>query len=50
MQYENENNYKSHIRWTGPQLLKQLPDISIFCSGMGSAGKRTCFVARLKTT
>jgi hypothetical protein len=38
MQYENEDNYKSHIRWTGPQLLKQLPDISIFCSGMGSAG------------
>ncbi|KAI2619471.1 tryptophan synthase beta subunit-like PLP-dependent enzyme [Hypomontagnella submonticulosa] len=37
-QYENENNYRSHMRWTGPQLLKQLPNISIFCAGMGSAG------------
>ncbi|KAI0385676.1 tryptophan synthase beta subunit-like PLP-dependent enzyme [Hypomontagnella monticulosa] len=37
-QYENENNYRSHMRWTGPQLLKQLPDIGIFCAGMGSAG------------
>ncbi|KAF3014062.1 hypothetical protein E8E14_012186 [Neopestalotiopsis sp. 37M] len=37
-QYENEYNYRSHIRWTGPQLLKQLPNISVFCAGMGSAG------------
>lgn len=27
------------MRWTGPQLLKQLPQINIFCAGMGSAGQ-----------
>ncbi|KAH8588190.1 tryptophan synthase beta subunit-like PLP-dependent enzyme [Bisporella sp. PMI_857] len=37
-QYENEDNFKSHVRWTGPQLLQQLPNINIFCAGMGSAG------------
>ncbi|KAL3587408.1 cysteine synthase fda4 [Fusarium poae] len=37
-QYENESNYRSHMLWTGPQLLKQLPNINIFCAGMGSAG------------
>ncbi|KAJ5714407.1 cysteine synthase-like protein B [Penicillium malachiteum] len=37
-QYENINNPDAHVRWTGPQLLKQLPEINIFCTGMGSAG------------
>ncbi|KAJ6784347.1 hypothetical protein PWT90_06166 [Aphanocladium album] len=37
-QYTNENNWKSHIRWTGPQLWKQLPEINVFAMGMGSAG------------
>ncbi|RDW58723.1 hypothetical protein BP6252_13199 [Coleophoma cylindrospora] len=31
-------NPDSHVRWTGPQLLKQLPEINIFGAGMGSAG------------
>ncbi|KAB8297993.1 hypothetical protein EYC80_001766 [Monilinia laxa] len=37
-QYDNEHNWKSHSRWTGPQILKQLPEINIFCMGMGSTG------------
>ncbi|KKY16046.1 putative cysteine synthase [Phaeomoniella chlamydospora] len=37
-QYENLANPAAHDRWTGPQLLKQLPEINIFCTGMGSAG------------
>ncbi|KJX94738.1 cysteine synthase b like protein [Zymoseptoria brevis] len=37
-QYDNEYNFKSHARWTGPQIWKQLPEINIFCMGMGSTG------------
>lgn len=37
-QYDNEHNWKSHERWTGPQIWKQLPEIDIFCMGMGSTG------------
>lgn len=37
-QYDNEHNWKSHERWTGPQIWKQLPEINIFCMGMGSTG------------
>ncbi|KAI1826116.1 tryptophan synthase beta subunit-like PLP-dependent enzyme [Xylaria intraflava] len=36
-QYENDNNWKSHIRWTGPQILKQLPEINLICAGMGTS-------------
>lgn len=32
-------NPAAHMRWTGPQLLEQLPQINIFCMGMGSAGQ-----------
>lgn len=37
-QYDNENNWKSHQKWTGPQILKQLPEVNVFCMGMGSTG------------
>ncbi|CAH0022481.1 unnamed protein product [Clonostachys rhizophaga] len=37
-QYENMDNPDSHVRWTGPQLMAQLPEINVFCSGMGSEG------------
>lgn len=40
-QYANDNNWKSHIRWTGPQILKQLPEISIICAGLGTSGTMT---------
>ncbi|OAA60866.1 cysteine synthase B [Cordyceps fumosorosea ARSEF 2679] len=40
-QYENENNWKSHVRWTGPQILRQLPEINLICAGMGTSGTMT---------
>ncbi|KAB8260356.1 tryptophan synthase beta subunit-like PLP-dependent enzyme [Aspergillus pseudonomiae] len=40
-QYENDNNWKSHIRWTGPQIYKQLPEINVLCAGMGTSGTMT---------
>ncbi|KAI6778493.1 putative siderophore biosynthesis protein-like protein [Emericellopsis cladophorae] len=40
-QYENDNNWKSHVRWTGPQILRQLPEITLLCAGMGTSGTMT---------
>ncbi|KAJ6789165.1 hypothetical protein PWT90_03289 [Aphanocladium album] len=40
-QYENDNNWKSHVRWTGPQIVKQLPEINLICAGMGTSGTMT---------
>ncbi|KAI9372742.1 tryptophan synthase beta subunit-like PLP-dependent enzyme [Aspergillus egyptiacus] len=40
-QYENDNNWQSHIRWTGPQIFKQLPEINVLCVGMGTSGTMT---------
>lgn len=40
-QYLNPDNYSAHQRWTGPQIIKQLPNISIFASGMGTTGTMT---------
>lgn len=40
-QYENDHNWQSHIRWTGPQIYKQLPEINVLCAGMGTSGTMT---------
>lgn len=40
-QYENNGNWQSHIRWTGPQISKQLPHINVLCAGMGTSGTMT---------
>ncbi|KAH7057434.1 tryptophan synthase beta subunit-like PLP-dependent enzyme [Macrophomina phaseolina] len=40
-QYENEANWQAHYKWTGPQILKQLPQISVLCAGMGTSGTMT---------
>ncbi|KAI1080698.1 tryptophan synthase beta subunit-like PLP-dependent enzyme [Whalleya microplaca] len=40
-QYNNDDNWKSHIRWTGPQILRQLPEINLVCAGMGTSGTMT---------
>lgn len=37
-QYDNEHNWRSHEKWTGPQIWRQLPEVNIFCMGMGSTG------------
>jgi|SRR5688572_3793917 cysteine synthase len=33
-----KQNWKAHTRWTGPQILRQLPEIKIICAGMGTSG------------
>ncbi|KFA46079.1 hypothetical protein S40293_07767, partial [Stachybotrys chartarum IBT 40293] len=37
-QYDNENNWKAHERWTGPQILQQLPEINVFSTTVGTGG------------
>ncbi|KAF7289342.1 Cysteine synthase [Mycena indigotica] len=34
-------NYESHMRWTGPQIIKQLPGISVFAACIGTSGTMT---------
>ncbi|OJD15161.1 hypothetical protein AJ78_04556 [Emergomyces pasteurianus Ep9510] len=40
-QYENDKNWQAHVRWTGPQIFKQLPEINVICTGMGTSGTMT---------
>ncbi|TDZ61130.1 Cysteine synthase [Colletotrichum trifolii] len=40
-QYDNPNNWKAHEEWTGPQIFRQLPQISVFCSTVGTGGAIT---------
>ncbi|KAF3386517.1 putative siderophore biosynthesis protein SbnA [Penicillium rolfsii] len=40
-QYENNDNWQSHMRWTGPQIFQQLPEINVLCAGMGTSGTMT---------
>ncbi|KAH5582645.1 hypothetical protein HBI24_114900 [Parastagonospora nodorum] len=40
-QYENDGNWQSHVKWTGPQIHKQLPNINVLCAGMGTSGTMT---------
>ncbi|KAF4960962.1 hypothetical protein FGADI_612 [Fusarium gaditjirri] len=40
-QYENDLNWNAHVKWTGPQIHKQLPEINIICAGMGTSGTMT---------
>ena len=35
----DHQNWRSHIRWTGPQILRQLPEIDLLCAGMGTSGE-----------
>ncbi|KAK4091598.1 hypothetical protein Purlil1_4028 [Purpureocillium lilacinum] len=40
-QYINDDNWKAHVRWTGPQIHKQLPDINVIAASMGTSGTMT---------
>ncbi|KAJ7683215.1 tryptophan synthase beta subunit-like PLP-dependent enzyme [Mycena rosella] len=40
-QYSNPENYESHMRWTGPQIFKQLPGLSVFAASIGTSGTMT---------
>ncbi|KAG9119295.1 hypothetical protein FRC07_005736 [Ceratobasidium sp. 392] len=48
-QYSNPQNSEAHIRWTGPQILAQLPDISVFAAAVGTSGTMTGTGAFLKS-
>ncbi|KAI9751359.1 MAG: hypothetical protein M1815_001188, partial [Lichina confinis] len=37
-QYDNDYNWKAHARWTGPQIWKQLPEINVFATTIGTGG------------
>lgn len=47
-QYENTANPAAHERWTGKQLLEQLPEINVFAAGMGTGGTITGTATRLR--
>ncbi|KAM0422325.1 hypothetical protein ACHAPD_000777 [Fusarium lateritium] len=36
-QYENNLNWNAHVKWTGPQIHAQLPEINLICAGMGTS-------------
>ncbi|KAF4341332.1 cysteine synthase A [Fusarium beomiforme] len=40
-QYINDDNWKAHVRWTGPQIHRQLPEINVIAASMGTAGTMT---------
>ncbi|KAJ6577919.1 tryptophan synthase beta subunit-like PLP-dependent enzyme [Mycena capillaripes] len=48
-QYTSGRNPEAHIRWTGPQLHAQLPDMSVFAAGLGTAGTVTGVGTYLKS-
>ncbi len=37
-QYDNLANRESHYKMTGPEILKQFPDIDVFVAGIGTGG------------
>ena len=37
-QYGNENNPKAHLYGTGPEILKDVPEITHFVAGLGTSG------------
>ncbi|KAL8980139.1 MAG: hypothetical protein Q9205_004698 [Flavoplaca limonia] len=37
-QYDNDQNWKSHERWTGRQIWKQIPKVNVFCTTVGTGG------------
>lgn len=40
-QYENENNVLAHYNQTGPEILRDLPEITHFVAGLGTGGTLT---------
>ena len=40
-QYGNENNPRAHYETTGPEILRDLPDIDVFVAGLGTGGTLT---------
>jgi cysteine synthase B len=40
-QYGNENNPKAHYDTTGPEIIRDVPDIAVFVAGLGTGGTLT---------
>ena len=40
-QYGNENNPRAHYETTGPEILKELPQVDAFVAGLGTGGTLT---------
>jgi len=47
-QYKNENNWKAHYEGTGNEILKELPGITHFVTGLGTTGSLVGTGRRLK--
>ncbi|CEL54449.1 hypothetical protein RSOLAG1IB_07052 [Rhizoctonia solani AG-1 IB] len=48
-QYSSPQNSEAHVRWTGPQIHAQLPNINIFAAAVGTSGTMTGTGSYLKT-
>lgn len=44
-QYNNLSNRECHYKWTGPEILKQMPNIDVLVAGIGTGGT-ICGVGR----
>jgi cysteine synthase B len=40
-QYGNENNPRAHYETTGPEILRDVPDVTVFVAGLGTGGTLT---------
>ena len=40
-QYGNENNPRAHYETTGPEILRDVPEVSVFVAGLGTGGTLT---------
>ena len=40
-QYGNENNPRAHYETTGPEIVRELPDVDVFVAGLGTGGTLT---------
>jgi len=47
-QFGNENNPRAHYETTGPEILRDLPDLDVFVAGLGTGGTLTGIGRRLK--
>jgi cysteine synthase len=47
-QFGNENNPLAHYETTGPEILRDLPDLNVFVAGLGTGGTLTGVGRRLK--
>jgi cysteine synthase B len=47
-QFSNQYNVKAHYETTGPEIIRDLPDVDVFIAGLGTGGTLTGVGHRLK--